>query len=490
MAEGEELSLIPGKVGWLEVRADLVGDIDHNWLRAHFDGKLIYTLRSKAEGGAFDGSLLNRRQRLLEAGKCYDLIDLEGDRDLLNEILDEIPPEKRLISWQGPATDYATLKRRLEDFSEIKARIYKLVPVGRQPGDEMAALSLLKHAGRPDLIAYTAGKHSLWSRLLAPHFGMPMIFGTIGTHSTAQLEPTISQLIEEYDLPRLMPFKEIYGIVGDPVQHSLSPKLHNAAYRALAYPALFVPFHAESFSDFWRDVVEEGTLESLGISMKGFTVVSPHKEAALNQVATTSAMVQRTGSTNIFVRSNGMWKADTTDPEGVVAALNQRGIDLSGKKAAVVGCGGSGRPIAASLDQAGAAVTLVNRGLERGRHASELLGLSFVPLSDFTADGYSLIVNATPVGRENGDFPFELKGLSRDTVIVDLVYGAHTTPLIANALALGMTTIDGREVLYLQVRRQFQLMTGQEMPADLALKILGMKLPSQIDSRSMIISSD
>jgi 3-dehydroquinate dehydratase/shikimate dehydrogenase len=282
-------------------------------------------------------------------------------------------------------------------------------------------------------------------------------------------------LIEDYNLPQLTPLREIYGIVGDPVQHSLSPRLHNAAYRALGYPALFVPFPVESFHDFWSRVVENGALESLGISMRGFTVASPHKETALNEATASSPMAQRAGSTNVFVRKNGAWKADTTDPEGVIEGLSRRGIELSGKKVAVVGCGGSGRVIAVALDQAGAVVTLVNRGVERGLRAHRLLGLPFVPLSEFTVDGYSLIVNATPVGRNTNDLPFKLKGLSQDAVVVDLVYGSQTTPLIAAAQAQGRTTIDGREVLYLQARRQFHLMTGREMPADLGLKILGMK---------------
>jgi 3-dehydroquinate dehydratase / shikimate dehydrogenase len=473
--DGKELSSLPSAVKWLEVRADLAGDLDPDWLRARFDGSLLYSLRSKAEGGTFEGSTPQRRQRLLKIVRYYDLIDLEGDRDLLTEILVEIPQSKRLISWRGPATDCFALKQRLEKYSAVGARIYKLVPLGAQAGDEMTALSLLKLANRPDLIAYTTGKTSFWSRMIAPYFGLPMIFGTIGKHPYAPEEPTVSQLIEDYGFPKLMPLREIYGIVGDPVQHSLSPRLHNAAYRVLGYPALFLPFRAESFSDFWRDVVEEGTLGSLGISMKGFTVSSPHKEAALSQVTATSPMVQRAGSTNIFVRNHGTWKADTTDPDGVVEAMRQRGIELAGKKAAVVGCGGSGRAISAALDQAGAEVTLVNRGLERGLRAIELLGLPFVPLSEFSVDGYSLIVNATPVGRENGDLPFKLKGLSQDTAIVDLVYGANTTPLIANARDLGNIAIDGREVLFIQVRRQFHLMTGQEMPANLALNILGMK---------------
>lgn len=472
---GEELTSLPVTVKWLEVRADVAGNLNPDLLRKQFNGKLIYTLRSQEEGGSFAGSARQRQRCLLKAAKDYDLIDLEGERDLLPEILEAIPPGKRLISWQGAATDCLALKQRLEKFSETEARIYKLVSAGRQPGDELAALSFLKLMGRPNLIAYTTGKASFWSRLVSLHFGMPMIFGTIGNQYCGPCEPTVLQLIEDYNLPQLTPLREIYGIVGDPIGHSLSPRLHNAAYRALGYPALFVPFPAESFRDFWREVVEKDTLESLGICIKGFTVASPHKETSLSEVAATSPMVQRAGSTNIFVRNNGTWKADTTDPEGVVEGMSRRGIGLSGKKVAVVGCGGSGRAIAAALDQAGAVVTLVNRGLERGLRAHHLLGLPFVPLSEFTVDGYFLIVNATPVGRNNGDLPFKLKGLSQDAVIVDLVYGSQPTPLIATAQAQGTIAIDGREVLYLQVRRQFHLMTGQEMPTDLGLKILGMK---------------
>jgi 3-dehydroquinate dehydratase/shikimate dehydrogenase len=356
------------------------------------------------------------------------------------------------------------------------------VPESEQSGDELAALSLLSRARRRDLIAYTEGKSSFWSRFVAPRLGLPMVFGTIGKHPGRACDPSVAQLIEDYQLPDLKPLREIYGIVGDPVQHSLSPRLHNAAYRALGYPALFVPFHVESFADFWSEVVEEGTLESLGLTMRGFTVASPHKEAALRRASAATQMVKRAGSTNLFVRNNGTWRADTTDPEGVVEAMRRRGIALEGKKVAVVGCGGSGRAIAAALDQAGAVVTLVNRGLERGMRAIELLGLPFVPLSEFSVEGYSVIVNATPLGRDNGDSPFKLKSLNEDAVIVDLVYGSRTTSLVAGAQAMGRTAIDGREVLFLQVRRQFHLMTGHEMPADLALKILDMKAPGRAGS--------
>jgi len=299
-----------------------------------------------------------------------------------------------------------------------------------------------------------------------------MVFGIISRHSSEAEEPTVSQLIHDYNLPSLSPVKEIYGIVGNPIYHSLSPRLHNSAYRALGYPALFVPFHAESFQEFFRDVVVAGTTESLGISIRGFTVASPHKETALDVAGACSPMVKRAGATNIFVRNNGGWKADTTDPEVVVQSVKRRGIRLNREKVAVVGCGGSGRALAAALNESGADVTLVNRGMERGQQALELLSLPFVPLSKFSPRGYSMIVNATPVGRDGSALPLRRADLSRVPVVVDLVYGAQTTPLIAGAIASGNVAIDGREVLFVQVRRQFQLMTGRDMPADLATKLL------------------
>src|SRR5262249_12156632 len=181
------------------------------------------------------------------------------------------------------------------------------------------------------------------------------------------------------------------------------PQLHNAAYRALGFRALFVPWPTDSFDDFWTRVVEAEEWRGLGISLNGVTVASPHKEAALRRAAVVSPMALRAGSSNVLVRCASGWKADTTDSDGVLPLLGGRGLGMARRRAAVVGCGGSGRAVAASLQIAGADVTLVNRGLERGRRAVQLLGLNFVPLNDFSVDGYSVVVNATPVGSEPGE---------------------------------------------------------------------------------------
>ncbi|HTG85869.1 MAG TPA: NAD(P)-dependent oxidoreductase, partial [Pyrinomonadaceae bacterium] len=239
--------------------------------------------------------------------------------------------------------------------------------------------------------------------------------------------------------------------------------LHNASYRSTGYPALFVPLHVTSFEEFWREFVVSKTLDSLGFPINGMTVASPHKEEALQAATNVSAVARQAESANILVRNNGWWNADTTDPD-VVYAARQQSVNVRAKRAAVIGCGGAGRAIAAALVDAGAGVTLINRGAERGEHAAALLGLSYVPLPDFDAKGYDIVVNATPVGRDTDEIPFKIERLNNDAVVIDLVYGSRPTPLIGGTRARDQVAIDGRAVLLTQVRHQFQMMTGQEMP--------------------------
>jgi 3-dehydroquinate dehydratase/shikimate dehydrogenase len=470
---GVELSALPVSVKWLEVRSDLLGDVNPEWLRNHFRGRLLYSLRSSTEGGNFSDSLDQRHDRLAKAARLYDLVELEGNRDLCPELLAAIPETKRLISWHGPATDLSGLESQFRQLSSVPARLYKLVSTAQRIGDELTPLRLLKSLNRTDTVAFSVGGFGFWSRLVALHLGAPVIFGLVSNRHGSATEPTINKLIEDYGLPALMPPKAIYGIAGNPVFHSLSPHLHNAAYRALNYPALFVPFHVESFSEFWREIVVSGVLDSLGLPIKGITVVSPHKEAALLTTKMVSRMARRAESANILVRNNGWWKADTTDPEVVSIASRDRSIQVRHKRIAVIGCGGAGRAIAAALNQFGAGVTLVNRGTERGHHAASLLRLPYLPLLGFNAEGYDILVNATPVGRDDDEVPFRVEKLHEEAVVIDLAYGSRPTPLVANSLARERVTIDGREVLLGQVVRQFQMMTGRAMPVGLMRQRLG-----------------
>jgi 3-dehydroquinate dehydratase / shikimate dehydrogenase len=472
-AGGAELASLPTDVNCLELRADLAGDLDPDWLRARFPGALLYSLRSAASGGAVRLSESDRRDRLIRAAAAHDLVELEGERDLTREILGAIPAHRRVISWHGAACPASSLTSRFRAFSETPARLYRFVSAVGRPGDELESLTFLAGLRRSDTIAYADAPHACWTRLLAPRLGSPIVFGGIDREPPDSAEPSVYRLIEDYGLPRLDPVTHIFGIVGEHVYHSLSPQLHNAAYRALGIPALFLSFPVDSFARFWSRMVEADELASAGFSIDGLTVASPFKEEALGRAVEVSAMARRAGSSNLLYRTPRGWMADTTDSESVLPLLRERRISPA-RQAAVVGCGGSGRAVAASLAMAGATVTLVNRGLERGRRATQLLGMSFVPLSEFSVRGYSLVVNATPVGSTLNDIPFAIEGLSEDAVVVDQVYGDHPTSLMTRTRALGRVGIDGREVLLSQVRRQFELMIGRGMPETGARHALGL----------------
>jgi 3-dehydroquinate dehydratase/shikimate dehydrogenase len=450
---GAELIALPDSVQWLEVRADLTGEIDPDWLRDHFHGRLIYSLRNQGP---------DRQQRLITAAERYDRVELESDRDCSDDVLSQVPQEKRIVAWYGQVNNLSELRDRFDHVSSTPASLYKIVTNAERSGEEFLPLWLLKSLRRNDTIAYANGALGFWNRLVALQLGAPAIFGAVSPGAPS--EPTVARLILDYGLPEVTPAKEVFAIVGNPVFHSLSPRLHNTSYREMGYPALFVPLLVDSFEEFWREFVLPKPLDALGFPFNGMTVSSPHKEEALAAATNVSSMARQAEAANILVRNNGWWNADTTDPDVVYAAKQQRSVNVQRKRAAVIGCGGAGRAIAAALLASGAGVTLINRGAERGQHAAALLGLHYVPLPEFDAEGYDIVVNATPVGRDTDEIPFKIERLNNDAVVIDLVYGSRPTPLIGGIKARRQIAIDGREVLLTQVRHQFRMMTGQEMP--------------------------
>ena len=435
--DGRELRALPPVVEFVELRAGLV---DTEWVKQHYSGQVLY--------------------------------ELNVEDDLNDDVLSQIPVEQRIVSWHGQAADLAELEIRFAQLASIPARFYKLVNTARTISEEFLPLHLLKSLGRTDTIAYAKGSLGFWTRLAALQLGAPAIIGLVSPGPDPS-EPTVAKLIDDYGLPEVHPVKELFAIIGNPIFHSLSPRLHNASYRAMNYPALFVPLQVNSFSDFWLEFVLSKQLDALGFPINGMTVGSPHKEEAFITAKNISSMVRQTQAANILVRNNGWWNADTTDPDVVYAASDEQNVSVREKRAAVIGCGGAGRAMAAALAESGASVTLINRSKERGEYAASLLGLPYKPLLDFDAQGYDIVVNATPVGRDTDEAPFELERLNSNAVVIDLVYGSRPTPLIDSTHTHHQVAIDGRDVLVTQVRNQFRLMTGKEMSAALAFEVLG-----------------
>jgi 3-dehydroquinate dehydratase/shikimate dehydrogenase len=473
--EPASLERLAGEADWLEVRADLVGDVDPEPLRARFPGRLLYTLRSRSEGGAFGGRGDARRRRIAALAGRYDLVDLEADRDLSTELLDTVPPERRLISWHGPATDLAGLRSRFLHLTRAPAAFYKLVPRADHPGEEVVPLALLAELGRSDVVAFAGGEIGFWTRLVAPRLGAPLVYGTAGERAPAPGQPSLRRLRRDYGLPELAPVERLFGVVGHPVLASLSPRLHNAGYRALGVPALYVPFEVSQFGDFWLEIVETEASAALGFPLEGLSVTTPHKDVAFAVAGATSPLANRLQAANTLTRRGGVWEGESTDAEGVVAAIAARGVDPRGRRAAVVGCGGAGRAAALGLALAGARVAIVNRGSERGLAAARTLGLPFVPLAELEVGGFDLFVHATPLGREPADeVPLPVARMAPGAVVVDLVYGEAPTRLIEEARRHGLVAVDGREVLLRQAAPQFLAMTGRALPLDVAARALGL----------------
>lgn len=477
---GEELSAFLAEVRRhaevLEVRADLVGDPDPAALRRGFDGRLLYTLRSGEEGGAWDGSLDRRHERMAAAARGYDFVDLEAERDLDPALLEQIPVEQRVISWHGPGEDLVELEERFGELSTTPARLYKMVVFANTPGDAVGPLLLAAALGRDDLVAFAAGRSGAWTRLVAPRYGAAVVYGAAGPAAAgAPGQLTVAELSGDYGLPELPPVARLYGILGDPVvSTSLSPRLHNGAYRELGIPALYVPFEAASLGDFWLEVVESDLFRRLKLPLAGLSVTAPHKGAAVAVAGALSPLAEHVNVVNTLIAAEGgVWEGECTDPAGVVDSLAEHGVTPDGRTVAVVGAGGAGRSVAFALAHAGARVTLVNRGAERGREAARALELPFVPLDELRPGDYDVLVHATPLGKHDGDpLPFPVEDLRAGAAVVDLVYRRRPTPLVAAARQRGCIAVDGREVLLYQALDQFRLMTGRELPLELGRRLL------------------
>jgi 3-dehydroquinate dehydratase/shikimate dehydrogenase len=475
--EGEELSALSGVADILEVRADLVGDIEPAWLRDRFSGQLLFTLRSRAEGGSSDASTARRYKRLAAAAPDYDLIDLEGLRDLHPELLAAVPEDRRIISWHGSPSTFSDLTAVFERLATEAARFYKLVPGATDPAHALSPLALLNSLQRDDLSAFASGAAGAWTRLIAPRLGAPLVYGSVTEKPAAEGQPSIAGLQRDFGLPELPGIERLNGLVGCPVAHSLSPALHNGLYRRLGLPALYLPFHVEAFGDFWLDIVESGSLQVLGFDLRGLSVTAPHKGAALAVAGAASPLAETVGAANTLTWNQGVWEAENTDPEGTMGALASRRMTVEGLSAAVLGAGGAGRAAVFSLSHAGARVVLFNRGVERGRRMAARLKVPFTPLAELDPSRFDLLIHATALGRnEEDELPFDPRFLHRDTVVVDLVYKeSEPTRLVREVRAQGVRAIDGRELLLHQAVSQFRLMTGEELPLEEGREILGLE---------------
>ncbi|MFF2964169.1 hypothetical protein ACFVT1_35995 [Streptomyces sp. NPDC057963] len=464
----------------LEVRADLVGDPDPHRLRRHFTGPVTYSLRTPRHGGRSAAGPVERRTRLLRAADHYDVVDLEAVDDLVPELLAGIPARQRRVSWHQPeparpersaarGADVleasAELRERFAAMATTPALLYLLVP---QSGTQYGSASplLLTGLGRSDVTAFASGPAGTWTRVLAPWLGAPLAFGRAGAPGADGM-PSVGQLQSDYGLPALPPLSALFGIAGHAPGRSLSPRLHNAALRELRLPALYLPFQVDTFPRFWHWANGFGALARL--PLRGLTVTAPHKQSAVEVADVVGPQALRCGAANALWLDAGRWRAATTDTAAALHILARAGVDPRGRRAAVIGCGSTGQAVALALLQAGARVTLVNRGHARGREASSRLGAPYVPLSRFSPAGHAVLVHATPLAERQ---PFPVAAVDPDAAVLEMVYRDPPTALMNATRARGLIGIDGWDVLLVEVSEQFQLLTGHPFPDALPLRSL------------------
>lgn len=254
----------------------------------------------------------------------------------------------------------------------------------------------------------------------------------------------------------------VAGVIGDPVRHSLSPVLHNAAYRALGLDWVYAAFEVPP----GRVAGALAGMRSLGI--EGLSVTMPHKATVARFVDELTPAARRLGAVNTVIRHGERLLGDNTDGGGFLDSLRlDLGVDPAGRRCLVLGAGGAARAVVLALADAGAAeVAVWNRTRSRAAGAASLAGAAGRVVEEATVTGVDLVVNATPAGMDGvqADLPVELEGLGSGQVVVDLVYHPQVTPLVAAARDRGATASGGLGMLLHQAGRQVRAWTGMDPP--------------------------
>ena len=262
---------------------------------------------------------------------------------------------------------------------------------------------------------------------------------------------------------------KIYGIIGNPVTHSLSPAMHNAAFAVLDENRVYLPFTVER--------VSEALTGLKGLNIGGASVTIPHKEAVIAELDEIDPIAEKIGAVNtIVVTTRGEEKklfGTNTDWIGSNRALEQK-IELEGSRAVILGAGGAARAIGFGLLEAGAEIEICSRTESRGRKLAAVLGCSWKSLGMTESCSGDILVNATSVGMAPKDqvSPFDKKYLAPFKVVMDIVYAPLQTKLLQDAEEAGCLCVNGLEMLLYQGVAQFELWTGLTPPIDVMRDVL------------------
>jgi 3-dehydroquinate dehydratase/shikimate dehydrogenase len=469
-------------VSLLELRADFL-TADEAAAAARFPGlarlPVILTVRRARDGGRFAGSEEQRVALLRRlAGGGFSFVELEEDLGAVGlEPLVEAAGGRIIRSMHDFSGVPADLAARVRRIARSLRELPKATVMTRGAADLARLLAASEELSGVEKVLLGMGDCGFAARVLASRLGSLICYSSAPGASAAPGQADPRTLESVYRFSRIDPDTAIYGVIGNPVMHSLSPLIHNRGFAALGMNAVYLPFLVDDLAAFGL------VADSLGI--RGLSVTVPLKEAVLPLLARQDQLVEALGACNTMTRTaegagpgapaeRGGWAGTNTDVEGFLSPLRSAfgGKIPRGLRATVIGAGGASRAVLHALLASGADVLLLNRTEGRARELARRFPVRTAPLDEDAprlARGYSdLIVQASSAGMEPGAGidPFPGCQFTGREVVYELVYAPPVTAFLDRARRAGCGVIFGQQMLMAQAREQFRLFTGSELPAE------------------------
>ncbi len=447
----------------LELRLDYLLDAGERttfltWLgRGRFRASFIATCRRREGGGLFRGRRDDEIEILAQAVRCgckWCDVEIETARHFARgELSRALSPARVMVShhdFHGTPRNLTGIVSRLR---RAGGQMVKIAAQCKSISDSARICELTRH--HRDIVAIPMGEFGFAGRVLALRSGSPLVYAAI-EKATAPGQLGLDAMIDLYRAEQITRRTRVYGVIGDPIGHSLSPLLHNTAFHARKFDAVFVPFLVRDLRDFLR------AMKSFGV--EGVSVTIPHKERILNYLDGCDPLAERIGAVNtLVVRSGGRLYGYNTDYVGVLRSLERR-LRLAGSRVLLFGAGGAARAAAFALAQAGSIVCVSARRVERARALARAVGGQVVQRADLRREYFDAIVNCTPVGMyPKGGSPLDPAELNC-RIVMDMVYRPRETELLRIARRKGIETISGVEMFLAQGFAQYEIWTGERAP--------------------------
>lgn len=453
--------LVELRIDWMRKRPDV------GLLMRDRPTPVVVTCRRREDRGRWRGAEDIRQAILREAiisGAEY--VDLEED------IAGSVPrygDTKRIVSYHNFDETPIELAEIHERMTRLDPDIIKIVTFANTPADNVRILEIVKAAQVPT-IGFCMGELGAVSRILCGRFGSPFTYaGFSRDREMAPGQLTYAEVRNLYRFNKITEETKIFGVLGDPIAHSMSPLIHNAAFRHIGFDGVYLPLKVQS------DYLEETLVEFQKLGISGYSVTIPHKEAALELADVPDVQADLIGAANTLHQVDGLWHATNTDYDAIIesVALGLQASaaaspNLPGKRVLILGAGGVARAAAHAMLQSGASVTVTNRTRDRARELAEDLGCATITWENRASEFCDILINCTSVGMHPNvdETPFQQTWLSESTLVFDTVYNPEKTLLLKQAHERGCVTVSGVEMFVRQAASQFEIFTGQEAPLE------------------------